>query len=501
MAEKMLNDIKQPLPSYKAPAWIFVVFVMAALLVPLVGMLWAPSDSTSENRELADVPALVRDGSWNVGFLSDAGAYFTDHFAYRENLVDADARLFSSAFGISTADNVIFGDDGWLYYAGTLADYQDRDPLREREARNIAHNIRMLQDWCVAQGADFAFTVVPDKNSLYPEQMPGYYPQVENDDMDLLKEWLSSYGVNFVDMHEVMQSADGVQYFLRDSHWSDKGALLGHDAIAKALDLKTAGITQDELEMRDDYIGDLNQMLFPVSAEPEDDWYAEGINDGSGETATQRSGEYWDYIEGADPTDSVVVTEPSTESPYSSVAASNGSMLMFRDSFAISLLPYFAVETEHGRFDKMVPYNGLQVLDEAYDSVVVERAQRHMADLAEGAFIMPCPTVQDDFSDLAEADGASATCDVKVEGSLVSLSGEVFGIDLKPDDGIFIRLTEGNGDSRMYEAFALTGDGSDNGYAVNIGSDAWLGKKVMVEVLVVNGYSANEVDRFDLIIS
>ena len=49
------------------------------------------------------------------------------------------------------------------------------------------------------------------------------------------------------------------------------------------------------------------------------------------------------------------------------------------DSFAIGLLPFFACETESARFDKMVPYNGLQLLDEAYDSGVVERAQRHAA--------------------------------------------------------------------------------------------------------------------------
>lgn len=501
MAEASLNNIDNPLPSYRSAAWVFAVLVIGALLVPLVGMLWAPSDATSENRELAAAPQLTTDDGLNVSFLSDAGAFFTDHFAYRENLVDVDARLFSRIFGISTADNVIVGTDGWLYYAGTLGDYQDKAPLREREARNIAHNLRMLQDWCEAQGARFVFTAAPDKNSLYGGNMPGYYPQVQNDSMELLGKWLEAYEVNSIDMHDVMEGVGGVQYFLRDSHWSDKGALFGHDAIADALGLRTTGIDASELIERDDYIGDLNRMLYPVSAIPELDWYAEGVNDGSGTSGTQRSGAYWDYLEGADPNDGIVVTSPSADNPYADVAQANGRMLMFRDSFAISLLPYFACETESARFDKMVPYNGLQLLDEPYGSVVVERAQRHVADLAEEAFIMPCPAIDDDLDVTQSAPDASASCDVSVEGSLVRLSGTIEGVELQADDDILLRIKEAGGGGRTYEAFALSGDGADNGYGVYVGSDAWLGKSVKIEVLVRSGLSATNVGNFDLIIN
>lgn len=501
MADKTLNDIKEPLPAHRWSSLIFVILVIGALLIPFVGMVWAPNDSTQENRELAEVPHLFLDGQFNMSYLSDLGGYFADHFAYRENLVDADARLFSSVFGISTAENVVLGTEGWLYYAGTLADYQNKAPLRERQARNIAHNLRMLQDWCSAQGADFVFTVAPDKNSLYGSDMPYYYPQVANDDMKLLQTWLDAYEVRYVDMHSALAGAGGVQYFLRDSHWSDKGALLGHDAIADALSLETAEISSSDLVQRKDYVGDLNRMLYPVSAIPEADWYAEGVNDGSGETGTMRSGAYWNYVEGADPNDGVVVTEPAEANPYASAAASNGTMLMFRDSFAIGLLPFFACETESARFDKMVPYNGLQLLDGSYDSVVVERAQRHIADLVDEAFIMPCPAVEMPFGEVVDDVDASATCDVQVEGSLISVSGCVQGIALQPDDDVLVRISDEEGLTRTYEAFACTGDGSDNGYAVYAGGDQWSSKAVKLEVLVRSDYSSLRAAVFDLIIS
>lgn len=502
MAGKTLNNIKESLPAYRWSSWIFVAFVIGALLIPFVGMRWAPNDSTQENRELAEMPQLYSDDGFNASYLSDLGEYFADHFAYRENLVDADARLFSAVFGISTADNVVLGTDGWLYYAGTLADYQNKAPLRERQARSIAHNLRMLQDWCSAQGSDFVFTVAPDKNSLYGQNMPYYYPEEANDDMELLRTWLDEYGVQYVDMRSVLEDAEDVQYFLRDSHWSDKGALLGHDAIAKALGLKTAGITNADLIEREDYIGDLNRMLYPISAIPEADWYAEGVNDGSGATATLRSGKYWRYVEGVDPNDARVVTEPTETNPYGSVAQANGSLLMFRDSFAIGLLPFFACEVESATFDKMVPYNGLQLLENSYDAVVVERAQRHVADLADEAFIMPCPVMGEDLVVRSDSGGESVpvTCNVSIEGSLVMIEGTVFDEALGVDDDIFIRITDTEGMTRTYEAFLCTNDESDNGYAVYVGKDLWLDKDAKIEVLIGSSDSVLQAGEFDSII-
>ena len=83
MADKALNDIREPLPAHKGSSWIFVILVIGALFILLVGMAWAPNDSTQENRELAEAPQLFLEDQFNVGYLSDLGEYFADHFAYR----------------------------------------------------------------------------------------------------------------------------------------------------------------------------------------------------------------------------------------------------------------------------------------------------------------------------------------------------------------------------------------------------------------------------------
>ena len=62
------------------PRSVFI-FVLALALdvvaLPSVGMLWSRTDSTTENRELAEAPLLFgEDGSFNLSILDDAGTYF-----------------------------------------------------------------------------------------------------------------------------------------------------------------------------------------------------------------------------------------------------------------------------------------------------------------------------------------------------------------------------------------------------------------------------------------
>ena len=50
---KTYNDISRSLASAPVVRVLFSVAVFAVLLLPFVGMLWAPTDESVENRELA----------------------------------------------------------------------------------------------------------------------------------------------------------------------------------------------------------------------------------------------------------------------------------------------------------------------------------------------------------------------------------------------------------------------------------------------------------------
>ena len=146
---------------------IYVGFFFVLCLIPSVGMLLPQTQgSATENRKLALWPQLRTEEGWNTDFLSEAGEYFQDHFGFRQQLVTANALINGKIFGVSTADGVIQGKNGWLYYKDSLSDYLGTEPMSERALFNVAHTLSMMQDYTEKSGAKFLFTIAPNKNTV-----------------------------------------------------------------------------------------------------------------------------------------------------------------------------------------------------------------------------------------------------------------------------------------------------------------------------------------------
>ena len=220
----------------------FVVAFFALVLVPLVGMPFVSDDASAEKRELAPAPSLTKDGAPNLNVLSDAGDYFADHFAFRGALVDLDATLKQRLFMTSSTSNVVVGSDGWLYYAGTLNDYQRRNRMSDHELENVATNVALMQEYVTGQGKGFAFAVAPNKNTLYPQNMPYYELAGEGEgNLERLMPLLAARGVRTCDLVTAFQEQDEVLYYERDSHWNGAGALLAYRNIAPLLSTQLTG--------------------------------------------------------------------------------------------------------------------------------------------------------------------------------------------------------------------------------------------------------------------
>ena len=71
---------------------IFCLLFICACAVPGVGMLLLGESQAAANEVLSPKPVLKNpDGSWNLEVMSDAADYFSDHFAFRQELITADS--------------------------------------------------------------------------------------------------------------------------------------------------------------------------------------------------------------------------------------------------------------------------------------------------------------------------------------------------------------------------------------------------------------------------
>ncbi len=435
--------------------YAYLIVVLGTCMIPLIAIGVKEDRSEKENRTSAWIPSIYGENGFKWDFLVEVGNYFEDHFAFRQELVTADAIIRTKVFGISPVRDVIAGKDDWLYYTATLDDFQHNNAVSDRMLFNIAHNVLLMQQYTESLGKKFLFTVAPNKNSLYGENMPGRlsYQITEKSNVERLKPWLELEQVNYVDLFDLFSSQDEILYYKRDSHWDQKGAVLVYNALLDACDKKHETYYDDMKLVTNDYYGDLNRMLFPAGGQPE-------------EFTFYMNGNTWEYRQGESVEDTMIVTGCEQGSQ---------NLLMYRDSFGNSLLPLMAGAFSQAVFSKKVPYTMTDLVTYAPDIVILEKVERHLKTLGRIAPIMSAPEVE--LGDRFTVVNSDTEFSVSKEGSYLKVAGTVDSRYTVVDSRIFVEIEDAAA-SRAYEAFCVgvgeEDDSNDFGYELYI-------SEVMVE--------------------
>ena len=180
----------------KAACALFTALILLVCLVPSAGMLLPREADTGGNETLAALPGIYdRQGRLNTQYLSQLQRYAEDNHYLRQRMITLWSELNVRYLGTSIAEDVVLGTDGWLYFGDTLPDYAGTDSMTEREIFSAARNLALAQEYCESRGAEFLFTVAPNKNSLYPERMPGITPAAGPGNAERLAEELERQGV------------------------------------------------------------------------------------------------------------------------------------------------------------------------------------------------------------------------------------------------------------------------------------------------------------------
>ena len=444
---------------------IFCCLFFAILAIPLIGMLWYREPESTENKKLAEKPTIVREHKLNYKYLPELETYFSDHFAYRQELVTADAILMSHVFAQSSEQLAVVGTDDWLYLGATLDDYQGKKRMCERGIQNAATVISLMQEYVEGLGKTFVFASPPNKNTLYPEHMPYYYIRSKQpSNLERLLPVLQDRQCNYVDITSLFESREEVLYHKGDSHWDNRGAVLVADALLRQADMPHADLTQAEPEIRHDFEGDIDKILYPLARHPETEYdYAKYID--------------YSYQGTDDVTATVVETtgNPDVEK----------SLLCFRDSFGNTLLPFLADNFKTAKFCKAVPYQIDAMYTENRDVCIIELVERNLVNLVKFAPVMPAPlrTFAEETcsyqSDVVQYKKSEANGYYKFQGMLDAAYVE----DTSP---VYLRFC-GEQDTYVVEAFPADeiteGTPSDYGYTAYIGKQAFTPGTYQVEVI------------------
>lgn len=447
---------------------IYVVVFVVLMVIPFAGMLFFKTDTTTENKRLAELPELVTEDGVNKEYLSQLGDYFEDHFAFRQYMVDADSRIQSGIFKVSSADTVLVGESGWLYYTATLDNYLGTDGMTERELYNAARNMKLMQDYVTEHGAEFVLAIPPNKNTLYSDNMPYYDNKKANQYQDLtdLTTQITEEGINYSNLYDLLSSQSQVLYLKRDSHWNNMGALLAYNSILDKLGAEHDNYETASFVRKKDYVGDLNSMLYPISAKEEWNLYLEDAKS-------------FNYDQGATVEDLWIETSSDE---------GQGCLLMFRDSFGNALLPYMATAFEKGYFSKNLPYNIAEYMSKySPDYVVVEKVERNTSEFVTTPPVFEGAQLEASELDLEkaaeEACGELSVSEAESNINYWQLDGYIDGDCVDTESDIYVEITDSDGD-RIYSAFGISTDQGDQGFRLYVAKTSLLQSDINVKVYV-----------------
>ena len=414
---------------------LFILLFLVLCLIPSLGILVFGESDAAANEILSSRPsAQNRDGSFNTELLSDFSDYIADRFAFRQEMVTAWSAINAKVFSASVEEQVILGSDGWLYYRETLDDYLGKG-MSDEELEYAAKNLALMQEYVESQGAAFVFTIAPNKNSLYPEHMPSFYPNGHDSaNAERLPGLLEQYGVNYVDLFGVFRNED-VLYFSTDSHWNSQGAALAADHILSGLGMESSycsGSFTNPVSHR----GDLYEMLYPAGTMTEPD-----LQLSSG----------FSYRCENDPNGGNAITIKTT------AEGREGTLICWRDSFGISLYPYLAEKFGSATFSRASAYDLSQIEALGADTVIIELVERNLAQLITASPVFAAPERQ--LSIGAEGEGritVSVTAP-KDEGGLAHITGEIPRGAMDAGTGIYLSVGD-----QFFEACVLRGSDEDH---------------------------------------
>lgn len=349
----------------------YALFVAAALgvcILPTVVMPWQAEKAVG-NEKLAAMPALLDEGgSFNTNVLVEFSEYFSDHFGFRHEMITWNDTLTGKLARDIDSSSVLLGKDGWLFYKSTMDDYAGANLFSSRQSYSAAHVLWLMQEYCEQNDIRFCFTVAPNKNSLYGNQMPGRYTAASVHNAALLKQQLEQQNVRYVDLFGPLSAEKEQLYYRLDSHWNMQGAQLAAQTLLKEL----KGVPQDfnarKTENTTPHTGDLYEMVYPSGQETEPD------------AAYTFDYAYDEKFRSAD--DITIHTENS---------GAEGNIFVYRDSFGINLHPFLAQSYQKACFSRNMPYRMNAVKEEKPDVLLVEIVERNLKWLLERAPEMPAP--------------------------------------------------------------------------------------------------------------
>ncbi len=187
--------------------------------------------------------------SWRVGELKRYPSRFEQQFnaalPSRETIATLSRSVYIDWLGMSPVPEAVLGTDGWLYYMGPVHErlldrhVRGRAPFAPEELALCRRKLVERSQRFRSIGARYVFVVAPNKESVYPEHLPGWVgPKAGPTRLEqLMADVKAVPDLTVIDLRSSVIADKGVAplYFKTDTHWNARGAYAAYREIMRVL--------------------------------------------------------------------------------------------------------------------------------------------------------------------------------------------------------------------------------------------------------------------------
>lgn len=335
-------------------------FTLVAFFILLFGLtlfdLLMPDISFSEmeNRYLKEKPEMTLTSIFDAKFTQDYEKYVDDQFYAREKWMRLKSKTEQVLLKKENND-IVFGKDGYLFQKVTS--------LPESYWKNI-NTIKSFAE--KNPSLEVAFALAPNSYTVLEDKIPeGLYNVNQSKELKKSATYLKGE-VSFIDLESPLKASYKLSknplYFKLDHHWTLFGAYEGYRAIASAFGIEPAPLEEEKLAKVEDFYGTFFSAAKKFDAVGDTLYYKPSLDEGLsvwvGETL-KKSLYDLSFLKKKDKYGMFLYNNPPIMTLKSQAPKTNGQkLLVFKDSYANSALPFLGQHFESVEIVDLRYYNG-----------------------------------------------------------------------------------------------------------------------------------------------
>ncbi len=217
-----------------------VALLAVVLATPLALFLTRPDRTTSEveGRKLRTRPQPWLEARDLRSSLARLEGWFDDQFGLRDAWIRLDAQLHLW-IGASPTSKALLGRDGFLFLGdeAALVNVGGLRPLTESELQEAVEHVRVRRDDLAARGIPYLLVIAPDKHGVYRDALPSRVAARPPSRTDQFVERLRHHDLPVVDLRGAVEDArsEAPTYYRTDTHWNGHGADAAQVEILRAI--------------------------------------------------------------------------------------------------------------------------------------------------------------------------------------------------------------------------------------------------------------------------